>query len=100
MENNDIRKSLNASINDETNPIVIQMKEFGYNAVFSRRLFHYLHPGDLEEALNYLEVVNGIIQHRFIPDSRNNSNNLCYICGEEREIHLIELGKIIDTISD
>jgi hypothetical protein len=85
------RRSLYQSRLVENNPIVVQLIEFGYSKIYSRRVFYYFHPEDLEEALNYMSVDNGIIQHRFIQDRRNNSNKMCYICGEEEEIHLIEL---------
>ena len=66
------------------------MQEFEYDSVYSRRVLYYLHPVDLEEALNYMARENGIIQHRFV-HNRNSINNTCYICGEERDIHLKEL---------
>ena len=84
----------NRSINEELNPIVIQLIEFGYDKIYSRRVFHYFHPEVLEEALNYMANVNNIIQHRFIKDNRNMNNKLCYICGEREEIHLKELNFI------
>ena len=89
--NSNNRRSLYQSRLVENNPIVVQLIEFGYSKIYSRRVFYYFHPEDLEEALNYMSVDNGIIQHRFIQDRRNNSNKMCYICGEEEEIHLIEL---------
>ena len=88
--NNETRKNILSSRLVETNPIVVQLQNFGYNKIYSRRVFYYLHPEDLEEALNYMAIENGIIQHRFIQD-RNNSNNLCYICGEQQKMHLNEL---------
>ena len=88
MSNKKIRNSNLSS--EETNPIVIKLCEFGYDSVFSRRVFHYLHPEDLEEALNYMAIENGIIQHRFV-HNRNTSNIICYICGEKQNIHLKEL---------
>ena len=96
MSNNNIRRSIQASTNVELNPIVIQLQEFGYNKIYSRRVFYYLHPDDLEEALNYMSIENGIIQHRFVQD-RNSSNKLCYICGEPEEIHLKELNANINN---
>ena len=77
--------------NNEINPIVMQLEEFGFDKKYSRRVFHYLHPADLEEALNYMSKIHGIIQHRFIRDSRKKSNKMCYICGEKKEIHLKDL---------
>ena len=94
MSNNEIRNSI--SLSEETNPIVIQLQEFGYDSVYSRRVFYYLHPEDLEEALNYMAMENGIIQHRFV-HNRNSINNTCYICGEERDIHLKELNISINV---
>ena len=85
MSNNEIRSN-----NLSLNPIIIQLCEFGYDRVYSRRVFHYLHPEDLEEALNYMAIENGIIQHRFVYN-RNTSNNICYVCGNEKGIHLKEL---------
>jgi len=86
--NNINRRSLFQSVIAEANPIVIQLIEFGYNPIYSRRVFHYLHPEDLEEALNYMSVDNGIIQHHFLQNNRNMTDQLCYICNENKENHL------------
>ena len=94
MLNNEIR-----STNFSSNPIVIQLCEFGYDSVYSRRVFHYLHPEDLEEALNYMAIENGIIQHRFVYN-RTTSNNICYVCGKEKGIHLRELNININVNSN
>ena len=90
MLNGGLGISINASINAEINPIVMQLQEFGYSNIYSRRVFYYLHPEDLNEALNYMSIENDIIQHRFVKD-RNPSNKLCYICGEYEENHLKEI---------
>ena len=93
MSNNQIKQSIHKSINVEINPLVIQLKEFGYDNIYSRRVFYYLHPENIEEALNYMSIENGIIQHQFVKDKRNISNKMCYICNENEEIHLKELNK-------
>ena len=90
MSNNQIKQSIHKSINVEINPLVIQLKEFGYDNIYSRRVFYYLHPENIEEALNYMSIENGIIQHQFVKDKRNISNKKCYICNENEEIHLKE----------
>ena len=51
---NEIKRSLFSSIISSQNPIYIQLLEFGYDEIYSRRVFNYLHPEDLEEALNYM----------------------------------------------
>ena len=69
----------------------MQLKEMGFDSIYSRRVFHYLHPEDLEEVLNFMPIENGIIQHRFVKNRRETSRNLCYICGEEKDRHLKDL---------
>ena len=88
---NNIINRENKEKNEELNPIILQLIELGYDEKYSRRVFHYFHPDDLEEALNYMAIVNNIIQHRFIKDNRNINNKSCYICGEDEIIHLKEL---------
>ena len=91
MSEEQIKNSNHESINVEINPLVIQLQEFGYDNIYSRRVFYYLHPEDIDEALNYMSIENGIIQHQFVKDKRNISNEMCYICNENEEIHLKEL---------
>ena len=100
MSDNKIKNSIHESINVELNPIVIQLEEFGYDKIYSRRVFYYLHPEDIEEALNYMSSENGIIQHRFVQDKRDISNKMCYICGENEEVHLKDLNYTIKSIND
>ena len=99
MSENEISQNFNTSAFEETNPIVIQLQEFGYDKIYSRRVLYYFHPEDIEDALNYMAIENGIIQHRFIPE-RNAINNICHICGENRNIHLNELNNSIDSESE
>ena len=99
MSENEISQNFNTSAFEEANPIVIQLQEFGYDKIYSRRVLYYFHPEDIEDALNYMAIENGIIQHRFIPE-RNAINNICHICGENRNIHLNELNNSIDSESE
>ena len=94
--NNDIKDDIFTSIIAEESPIVMQLEELGYDNIYSRRVFYYLHPENLEEALNYMAIENGIIQHRFI-QGRNNSNNICYICGEIRGRHMNEINELSEN---
>ena len=85
-ENNFQNNSLNISqlLN---NPILIQLIDFGFDPIYSKRIIQYFHPLNVEEALDYLNFNQGIIQHRFIKD-RNINNITCYVCGEKKEIHI------------
>jgi hypothetical protein len=89
--NNDISLSRNSIINNE---IVNQLIEFGYQQIYSKRIFQFFHPNNIEEALNYLLIEDGKIQHNFIKD-RNNMENQCYLCGEDKNIHLSQ--ELIDN---
>ena len=84
--------STNSIINNE---IVNQLIEFGYKPIYSKRIFQFFHPNNIEEALNYLLIEDGKIQHNFIKD-RNNMENQCYLCGEDKNIHLSQ--NLIDNI--
>ena len=97
IENNlNIDKEINIknkTTNEELNTIILQLIEFGYDYLYSKRIFHYFHPDDLEEALNYMPINNGIIKHRFVKDNRDLNNKLCYIRGEKAGIHLNFISK-------
>ena len=90
--NNDENIKINLSIFQSQlspdNPILIQLIEFGYNSIYSRRIIQYFHPLNIEDALEYLSIQNGIIQHHFIQDRDINNINICYACGELKENHL------------
>ena len=95
-EKNNIENNINDSIDlrQTNNLILLQLKEFGYNPIYSKKIIQYFQPQDIEEALDYLSINEGIIQHRFIKD-RHVSNNVCYICGEIKEKHLGYNGEIM-----
>ena len=69
------------------NPLVIQLIELGTEPIYAQRIYQFLYPNDIDEALDYLSKINGIIQHNFVND-RNLKNRNCYLCGEEPEIQL------------
>ena len=82
-----INNSIFASQIQPDNPILVQLIEFGYNPLYSKRIIQLLHPRDIEEAIEYFSINNKIIQHHFIRD-RNQNNILCYICGGIKEKHI------------
>ena len=89
-DNNNQKQMSFSSTIKEINPIVTQLIEFGYEKIYSRRVFQYLKPNYIDEALNYMDVRNRIVQHRFVKDRKDKSNQLCYICGYEEKFHLKE----------
>ena len=89
--NNEPKAKLHLSVIAEVNPMFMQLIKFGYDKIYSRRIIYYLHPEDIEEALNYMSEENGIIQHRFVQNRRDLSCKFCYICGDDKKHHLKEL---------
>ena len=90
--NDNLSKSKNSSISQSQissdNPILTQLLELGYDSIYSRRIIHYFHPQNIEDALEFLSMQNGIIQHHFIQDRNINNIRTCYACGELKENHL------------
>ena len=74
------------SFSEIDNPIINRLLEFGYNYKLSKKLITYLNPPNIEQAIEYLSEENGIIQHHFIQDIKD--NNICTICGKIRQLHL------------
>jgi len=79
-----IKRSTNSYMD---NPLVIQLIELGTETIYAQRIYQFLHPNDINEALDYLSSTNGIIHHDFVHD-RNIDNKNCYLCGKEPEKHL------------
>ncbi len=82
--NNELLNLSTYSINN--NPIVSDLVKLGYNYLYSKRLVSYFHPNNLDTALDYLNEVNGKIQHYFV---KNLSNPECFICGKLLKDHII-----------
>ena len=95
--NNIIDLSLlsNSTMNNE---IIIKLIELGYKSVYSKRIFNYYHPKDVQEAIDYLSFENGKIHHYFVQDRNNIEKNICYLCGKEKDIHLDD--QIDDSLSE
>lgn len=96
-ENSEDKKSNshpNSSLNDDMsfsqldNSIINKLLEFGYEYKTSKKLISLLNPRDVQHAIEYLSVEDGIIQHVFIDDL--NQQNICSICSKPREEHLNE----------
>ena len=87
FQNNNINSSVNSD-NNENNLIITRLIELGFNPLYSKRIFLYYHPDNIEDAIDYLSSENGIVQHHFVQERNDIDNNICYLCGEEKNIHL------------
>ena len=75
----------------------------GYNEKMIRKVYIFLKPGDINEALDYLSQQDGIYHHDFM--ERHGQKNKCFICGEPPTNHINyepekNSNKIIDSIRD
>ena len=86
-ENNNNNNMILSTNSSKNNPIVIKLIELGFDPTYSKRIFIYFHPENIEEAIEYLSTENGMIQHNFVQD-RNIETDLCYACGQEKNIHI------------
>jgi hypothetical protein len=59
----------------------------GYELKTIKKLYVFLKPHNLDEALNYLNEIDGKIQHFYLPYYKDKKPN-CVICGEPENKHI------------
>ena len=75
----------------------------GYDGKMMRKIYIFLKPNDINEALDYMSKQDGIYHHDFM--ERYGQKNKCFICGEPPKNHINYDPKnsktsIIDSIRD
>ena len=65
------------------------LQEMGFNKKMINKVYILMHPRDLQQAIDYMSLENGIYQHKFFENhnSNNNDKDLCFICKEKKEFH-------------
>ena len=58
----------------------------GYDGKMMRKVYIFLKPNDINEALDYLSQENGIYHHDFM--ERHGQKNKCFICGQPPKNHI------------
>jgi hypothetical protein len=101
------RNSLNCSfssnnsfyekLNIETKKDIIFLIKSGYDKKMIIKLYIFLKPSNINEAIHYLSKENGIYQHIFYSSIKN--KDFCEICREARNIHLNTIDNSISSIS-
>ena len=88
-ENNKI-KDLSYSLNDKFDPKfktdMNTLLSMGYDQKMIRKIYIFLKPKDINEALDYLSKQNGIYHHDFMES--HGQNNTCFICGDIPANHI------------
>ena len=61
--------------------------DMGFDSGMVRKVYLFLKPNNINEAIELMTEVNGVYQHDYY-ESRSSSNiNHCYICKKERQFH-------------
>ena len=67
--------------------VKVGLKEMGYNERMVRRVYMFLNPRNINEAIEWMTEVNGLYQHDFYQSKASPRSNICFICGKERKFH-------------
>ena len=77
------------------------LQEMGFDKKMINKVYILLHPRDMEQAINYMTLDNGIYQHKFFENHNSNikDKDLCFICKATKEFHFdyIPLRKIFSN---
>ena len=61
------------------------LQEMGFNNVMIKRVYTYIKPKSIEDAIQFMNKNNyNIYQHEFFPYK----NNKCFYCEEEQKYHI------------
>lgn len=95
-DNNDIRESgamYNERISNypRSNSNIAEdfeaLSNMGFDESIIKKVYIFLHPETIEDAIEFMSEVNGIYQHDFYL-SRSSNVNKCLICGNPKEKHI------------
>lgn len=82
LEDND----LNFNINEKYKADIKILINLGYDSKLVKKVFTFLKPNDINDALDYMEERNGIYQHEFM--EKHGEKNKCFICGGIASKHI------------
>ena len=63
------------------------LEDMGYKPNMIKKVYAFLRPASLEEAINFMTEENGIYSHNFFKDYKHKKTT-CYICGQPKEYHI------------
>ena len=59
----------------------------GFDEGMVKKVYLFLKPRNINEAIEMMSEVDGIYQHDFYEGRATSNINLCYICKRERRFH-------------
>ena len=90
-------KSFYERLDENIKVDIHKLIDLGYDRKMVVKLYLIMNPIDLNEAIEYLSKKNGLYQHKFHTNSKK--KNICEICGEIKENHILENEKTIIYIN-
>ena len=63
------------------------LEKLGYEPSLIKKIYAFLRPNSIEQAIGFMSMEDGIYQHNFYGNDKNKDNN-CYICGEPPFCHI------------
>ena len=63
------------------------LEKLGYEPSLIKKIYAFLRPNSIEQAIEFMSMEDGIYQHNFYGNDKNKDNN-CYICGEPPFCHI------------
>ena len=66
------------------------LKEIGFDEAMIKKVYIFLKPRNIDEAIELMTSIDGIYQHDFYECRANSNNKLCFICKKERQFHIGE----------
>ena len=64
----------------------------GFNEAMTKKVYLFLKPRTIDEAIELMSEADGIYQHDFIESRKTSNLYLCYICKKERKFHRDYIG--------
>ena len=63
------------------------LKEIGFDEAMIKKVYIFLKPRNIDEAIELMTSIDGIYQHDFYEGRATSNINLYYICKRERRFH-------------
>ena len=86
LEENDINDLNSSMIRTHLDDINL-LEDMGFSYTLIRKVYSFLRPQSIEQAIIYMTKENGIYQHEF-REGKKTEENLCFLCGEEKKYHM------------
>jgi hypothetical protein len=79
---------LNAQTNRRLATEESTLIQMGFEQKLIQKVYTFLHPTSLNQAIDFMTEINGIYQHHFFFSTRSPSPSKCFICGKSPMNHI------------